>query len=64
MASANILDTVIQEFLSAIEDECKLPSDVVKELKRLADERELFWKEKIEATLRGEKQTDDQAKDS
>ncbi len=64
MASANILDTVVEGFLSAIEDERKLPSGVVEELKRLAYEGELNEKEKVEAALRGEPQTDDQAKDS
>ena len=54
MTSANVVDSVIQAFFSAVKAEGKLPPDVVLQLKRLADEGELSKQGKIEAALKGE----------
>ena len=64
MSSANILGTVIDEFLSVIEVERKLPPETVERLKRLAEEGGLSQQDNIEAALKGETAADDQAEKS
>ncbi len=61
MTGANIVDSVILEFLSAAEAEGKLPPDVVLQLKRLAEEGELSEQDKIEAALKAEAIPNDEA---
>lgn len=47
----NILDVVIAAFLSKIESDGQLPSEVVSELRRLASEGTLSSQENVEAAL-------------
>jgi hypothetical protein len=63
MTGANIVDSVILQFLSVAQVEGKLPPDVVLQLKRLAEEGELWEQDKIEAALKGEAIPNDEAEE-
>jgi len=64
MTNGNILDVVIAGFLSKVELERQLPSEVEEELKRLAEERALSQQERVEAALKSGPLADGEAKES
>lgn len=64
MTNGNIRDTVIDRFFSKLDADCKLPSKVVRELKALAEKRMLSDQDAIEAVLKSDLFSDNEAKDS
>jgi len=64
MPGGDIVRSVVDQFLSRLELEGQLPSEVLEGMKRLAEEGALSDQDAIEAVLRNEPLTDDEAKDS
>jgi len=64
MPGGDIVQSVTDQFLSKLELEGQLPSKVVEGMKRLAEEGALSGQDAIEAVLKKEPLTDDEAKDT
>jgi hypothetical protein len=64
MPAGDVVQSVIDKFLSKLELEGQLPSKVVEGVKRLAEEGALSDQGAIEAVLKKEPLTDDQAEDT
>jgi hypothetical protein len=64
MPGGDIVQSVIEQFLSKLEVEGQLTPKLVEDMKRLAHEGRLSNQEAIEAALKEEPLADDQAKES
>jgi len=64
MPGGDIVQSVIDKFLSKLELEGQLPSKVVEGMKRLAEEGALSDQDAIEAVLKKEPLTGHEAKDT
>jgi hypothetical protein len=64
MTTANIVDVVLGQFLSALETEAQLPSQVVQSFERLAREDALSNEERVKAAVAGRLVADDEAQES
>lgn len=64
MPSANTVQAVIEEFLSKLDNEGRMTSEAVEELKRLADRGTLHDQSAVEAALRKGPLPHDEAEES
>ena len=64
MTTGNIIDAVLRRFLSALDGDAQLPSEVVQSFERLAEEGGLADDERVKSAVAGRLLGDDEAQDS